>query len=75
LKAAKEYADDLELSAEDKLALKATLVDLTVDTPRTELAAHRFKKFVSKAGPVAGEMLKKIVSDVVTEGAKKLLEI
>lgn len=72
LKAAKNYADDLEqLSLQEKETLKTTLDDLTTDSPRTELAAHRFKTFVVKAGPVAGEMLKKIIVEIGTEAAKK----
>jgi hypothetical protein len=34
--------DELEdLSADDKIALKGTIVDLTTDSPRTELAGRR----------------------------------
>lgn len=72
LTAAMEYTDELEgLSIEEKATLKATFDDLTVDTPRTELAAHRFKKFIRKIGPVAGDVLTKIIVNVATEAAKK----
>lgn len=72
IQAAKEYTDELEkLSAEEKTALKETFADLTVDTPRTVLAAHRFKKLLGKIGPVAGDALTKIVVNVATEAAKK----
>jgi hypothetical protein len=72
LAAAKEYADEFdELSNEEKATLKATFDDLTVNTPRTELAAHRFKKFISKIGPVAGDVLTKIIVNVATEAAKR----
>jgi len=72
LSAAKEYTDDLDqLSAEEKLALKKTFDDLTSDTPRTPMAANRFKKLVAKIGPVAGSVLVKIVEAVATEAAKK----
>ena len=73
VKAAKEYADELNLSSEETTALKATLDDLASDSPRTELAAHRFKKFVQKLGPVAGDVLKTIAVNFVTEAAKKAL--
>lgn len=69
--AAKEYADELELSADDKAKLKATFDELTADTPRTELAAHRFKTFMKKIGPAAGDVLTKIMVNVATEAAKK----
>jgi len=71
LEAAKEYADELELPPEERNELKATFDDLTVDSPRTPLAAHRFKKFVQKIGPAAGDVLTKIIVSVATEAAKK----
>lgn len=73
LTAAKEYADELDtLSTEEKTSLKTTLDDLTIDTPRTPLAASRFKRMMAKIGPVAGDTLSKIVVDFATEAAKKL---
>jgi hypothetical protein len=72
LAAANEYMDELEdLSKEDKMVLKSTFTDLTVDSPRTELAVTRFKKVYSKIDPTAGEVLKIIPSSVATEIAKK----
>lgn len=72
LSAAKEYTDELdELSTEEKTTLKAVFNDLTVDTPRTELAASRFKKFIRKIGPAAGDALTKIMVNVATEAAKR----
>jgi hypothetical protein len=71
LTAAKEYADELSISQDEKTALKATLDDLTVDTPRTELAAHKFKNILRKVGPAAGDALKSIVVNFATETAKK----
>jgi len=74
LLAAKEYTDDLDqLSPEEKTVLKGTLDDLTSDTDRTPLAASRFKKFMSKIGPAAGGVLQKIVENVITEAAKKMM--
>jgi len=76
LAAAKEYTDELEeLSIGDKSILKATFNDLTADTPRTELAATRFKKLIRKVGPAAGDTLTKIMVNVVTEAAKKMMGI
>lgn len=75
LQAAKEFTDELDLSSEEKTSLKATLDELTVDSPRTELAVHRFKKFLIKIGPAAGEVLKKISIDVATEAAKKIMRL
>src|ERR1700728_12250 len=64
LTAAKEFTDELGLSEEDKSKLKATFDDLTVDTPRTDLAAHRFKAFMKKIGPAAADVLMKIMVNV-----------
>jgi hypothetical protein len=72
LAAAREYTDDLDqLSNDEKASLKETFGDLTVDTVRTPLAVSRFKKFVTKVGPVAGDVLRKIVETIATEAAKK----
>lgn len=72
LSAAKEYTDDLDqLSAGDKTALKATFDDLISDTARTPLAANRFKKLITKLGPVAGDALIKLAVNFATEAAKR----
>jgi hypothetical protein len=74
LEAAKEYTDELDaLTVEDKAALKESFADLTVDTPRTPLAASRYKRIVSKLAPFARETLQKIIVEVVTNGANKIM--
>jgi len=64
-------ADELDLSSEEKTKLKAAFDDLTVDPPRTELAAHRFRNFMKKIGPAAGDVLAKIMVNAASEAAKK----
>lgn len=72
LSAAKDYTDELDqLTLEEKAMLKATFDDLTTDTAKTPLAASRFKRIVSKIGPAAGDIIKKIIVSVATEAAKK----
>jgi hypothetical protein len=39
--------------------------------PRFEVAAHRFKNFMKRIGPAAGDVLTKIMVNVATEAAKK----
>ena len=74
LTAAGEYTDELEaLSGDEKAALKATFPDLSQDTPRTELAASRFSKLLSKVGPAAGDALIKMVVTFATEAAKNVI--
>lgn len=68
---AREFTDELErVSDEDKAALKATFADLTVDSPRTELAASRFKRLIGKMAPAVGDALTKILVNIATEAAK-----
>lgn len=62
LQAASELADELEeLNSEDRITLKETFSDLTADTPRTQLAATRFKRIMKKVTSTAGEALQKIM--------------
>jgi hypothetical protein len=50
LQAASEYTDELQgLSDGDKTSLKNSFGDLTVDSPRTALAASRFKRIQGMA--------------------------
>ncbi len=74
LSAAREMADELdELSEEEKEQLKGTLDDLVRDTPRTEVAATRFKKLMAKVGKGAAKAMRDIVVDILSETAKKLI--
>jgi len=72
LVAAKELADELDdLSPEERETLGGSLDDLIADTPRTALAATRFKQLVAKAGPAVAEAFKELLIEVVTESAKR----
>jgi hypothetical protein len=71
LSAAKEYADELQLTPADRDALKGTFPDLTSDTPRTPLAITRFKRYMSGLAPAATEVLNKILVDVMTAAVKQ----
>jgi hypothetical protein len=71
LAAAREYTDQLELTAEEKDTLKGTFADLANDTARTPLAVSRFKTLMHKIGPAAGSVLQKIIETVLSEAAKK----
>jgi hypothetical protein len=75
LVAAKEYTEELEeLSSEDKAALIATFDDLVVDTPRAELAAHRFKRLIRKSGPVATDFLTKLLVEISSSTVAKIIK-
>ncbi|MGO8837570.1 MAG: DUF2321 domain-containing protein [Limisphaerales bacterium] len=74
IEAAKEFADDLdELTLEDRDKLKKSLDDITVDTPKTEVAATRFKRIMTKVGKESATAMKTIVTDVLCEAAKKTI--
>ena len=66
-------ADELDISDSDREILKSAIVDLSTDNPKTELAAGRYKRIVSSVGKSAGNALKSILVDVITESAKKML--
>ncbi|HEM62151.1 MAG TPA: DUF2321 domain-containing protein [Chloroflexi bacterium] len=74
LESARELTDELHgLTPQEREILKSSLDDLVSDTPRTALAATRFKKLVAQAGPVVAEAFKEILVGVVTETAKKMI--
>jgi len=74
LSAAREYIRELErLDANERGILGRTLDDLVSDTPNTPVAAMRFKQLVLKAGPVAMEMLKTILIEIMAEPAKRAI--
>ncbi|MHA7964949.1 DUF2321 domain-containing protein [Paenibacillus sp. CAU 1782] len=74
LKAAEELAELFEeLSDEDRKILTTSLNDLVRDTPRSQVAALRFKKIVAKAEEHIGVAFRDILLDVVTEPIKKMI--
>ena len=74
IEAAKELADELdELTTADREKLKDAMNDLSSDTPRTELAAHRYKRIAHKLSRGAGSALASVVTEIATEAAKKII--
>jgi hypothetical protein len=72
LEAAKRYALELQsLNQEERTQLAAALDDLVRDSPKTPVAASRFKRLASKAGKETAEAFKAILVEVVSEAAKK----
>jgi hypothetical protein len=70
--AAKEYTDELaELNTEEKITLKETFPDLTIDSARTPVALSRFRKLLDKVGPAAGKGLVQIIVSVATDEVKR----
>jgi len=74
LRAAQDLASELvSLSPEERQVLAGSLSDIIRDTPRTALAATRFKALVAKAGPAAAQAFKKIITEMATDVAKKII--
>ena len=72
--AAKEHAGEIEgLDEADRKQLQEVIDDVAADGPRTNLAVSRFKRFLTKAGPAVGNVAYKIVVDVASDAAKKLI--
>jgi hypothetical protein len=61
------------LSEEDKKILASSLSDLASDTPKTALAATRFKRIVSKVGGSFRAAMYKFIVDFSSETAKKIV--
>lgn len=74
LEAAKELVDELhEIAVTERKMLKDTIDDLSSDTPKTELAAHRYMCIVQKLGKGARSTLASFVREIATEAAKRVI--
>lgn len=74
IKAAKEYAMEIEnITETEKQVLTESINELIEDSPRTTLAASRFKKIMTKAGLGVGNAFRDILVDIVSETAKKMI--
>lgn len=74
IQAAHDLAQELEnISDEEKNILSQSIDDIVKDSPKTTLAATRFKKILIKAGTHAGNAFKDILVDVLSETAKRIL--
>ena len=74
VEAAREFADLLEeLSDSQREELKKSLDDIVRDTPRTIVAATRFKRIVGGLGTSAMHSFREILVNVISETAKKVI--
>ncbi len=53
--------------------MRDSLDDIVRDTPKTTVAATRFKRILAKAGTGAGQAFRDILVDVISETAKKMI--
>ena len=70
--AARALADDFAgLSDAEKITLKASIDEISRDTPMTKVAANRVKLLIPKMTGDVGRLLKDAVLSLATEAAKK----
>ena len=62
-----------QLSASEKVDFGNAVADLAKESPRTAVAVEKLKQYSAKAGKAIGEGVWKIVLDVASEAAKKIL--
>jgi hypothetical protein len=62
-----------KLDANDKNLIASTMTEIVHDGPKTTQAATRFKKIMIKAGSGAAESMKKLIIEIVSETAKKVI--
>ena len=75
IQAAQQFAEELnDISEEEKEVITKDIDEMVKDTPTAQLAATRFKKILSKvSNPTVVETFKKILVDIVSETAKKII--
>lgn len=74
IQAARELAQELDnISDDEKEILVKSIDEIVIDTPKTEVAAIRLKKILSKSGQQVAEAFKNILVSVVSESVKKMI--
>lgn len=74
LEAAAELVREAELLDQDEQTqLIESLDDIVADSPRTQLAATRAKRLLSKAGLTVANVFRDMIVDIASEAAKKIL--
>jgi hypothetical protein len=74
VQAAKALADEFDdLDSEEKETMKNSIEELVRDTPNTVVAATRFRRLMTKAGKGASAAFERILIEVMSETAKKII--
>lgn len=74
IQAAKELTQELEdISDNEKKILAQSIDEIIKDSPKTTLAATRFKKILSKTTKAIVNAFRELLVDIVSETAKKSL--
>jgi len=62
-----------ELTPEEKTRLSESVAELAQDSPQTPVAVARVKKIAMKVGKEGWGVFQKILTDVASDAAKKML--
>lgn len=74
LKAARDLVEEFdELTPEDRVRLEESIAELVRDSPQVPVAVTRIKKIAMKFGKGSWTLLEKILTDVASDTAKKML--
>lgn len=74
IRAANDLAKELEsIDDQDRSVLEESIGELIKETPSTQAAALKFKKVMAKVGTSTAYMFRDILTDVLSETAKKIL--
>ena len=74
IQAAQELAYEIEnISKEDIEVLANSINDIVKDTPKTQVAAVRFTKILSRTGKEAINIFRDLLVDIASETAKKVI--
>ncbi len=73
VEAAKSLAEASDLTEHEQLQLASSIQDVMTDTPKTEVASLRIRGLLAKAGKEVGSALRKVIVDVASEAAKKII--
>jgi hypothetical protein len=72
IEAAQELASEInELTDDERELLAKSIDEIIKDTPKTTVAATRFKKLLAKVGSPIAESFREILVDIISETAKK----
>jgi hypothetical protein len=72
IEAALDFAREIQLQS-DRNELADVIENLVRDTPKSVVMASRMKTLIGWGGPLAAEGFRKILIDVITESAKKMI--
>lgn len=73
LDAARVLAEESGLDEQEQQQLATSIADVMTDTPKTEVASIRIRRLLAKVGKEVGGGLRKIIIDVASEAAKKMI--